>query len=306
MAVVYWIRKKEHTDIKNQGYVGVTKMFRKRMNAHKNMRSKYCSVINNAISKNGWDTLVKEIVFEGPEEGCYQLEEYFRPTSQIGYNIAAGGRTGVSDRKISEEGRLKISQANSGSGNPMYGKKHTDETKKMISEQNTGRVRNVEFSKRQSEAQTGLKHNNADRTLYRWEHFDGTIEELTKFELRTKYGLPHENLHKLFNGKSKSFHGWRLIPKGMDRCEKYTRKPTKETRDKLSKMRKGKMGSNYGKGSWYIITNIETEEKWLVKEGIKNWCEARGLYVSSLSKVAKGLQHSHKGYKAKIVKRVDI
>jgi hypothetical protein len=86
---LYWIRHKNHTDMFNQGYVGVSKNVEARWVRH----SKYSGNqhLKAAIKKYGWDNLVKEVVLIGEETYCYDLEAKVRPAKQIGWNIAEGG-----------------------------------------------------------------------------------------------------------------------------------------------------------------------------------------------------------------------
>ena len=107
MAYVYWIHLKGQ-NIKSEGYVGVTRHLRKRWNSHRsspNNKSATCVHLRNAVAKYGED-LIYEVIFEGPEAGCYQLEEYFRPTVGIGWNIVSGGTVPITSDKQKEAARI--------------------------------------------------------------------------------------------------------------------------------------------------------------------------------------------------------
>lgn len=86
---VYWIHHKDHTNVFNDGYVGVTKNIKLRFNRH----HKHCENehLKNAILKYGWDNLIKQIIVIADEKYCYDLETKLRPKKQIGWNIAEGG-----------------------------------------------------------------------------------------------------------------------------------------------------------------------------------------------------------------------
>lgn len=45
----------------------------------------------NAISKYGWDNLVKTILVVADEDYCYDLERKLCPANSIGWNLVAGG-----------------------------------------------------------------------------------------------------------------------------------------------------------------------------------------------------------------------
>lgn len=94
-AEVYWIRAQHHSDIMSEGYVGVSKNSKKRWiyghkwayqkNRHENPR------LANAISKYGWDNLIKTVVVISNESYCYELEAKLRSNEGIGWNLAIGG-----------------------------------------------------------------------------------------------------------------------------------------------------------------------------------------------------------------------
>ena len=92
--IVYWIHLKEHSNIANEGYVGVTFNYDQRMNEHFKFTSKLSNHFGNAISKYGWDNLIKEVIFNGSEEECFAKEKELRSKFQIGWNEAIGGLGG--------------------------------------------------------------------------------------------------------------------------------------------------------------------------------------------------------------------
>jgi len=91
----------------------------------------------NAIKKYGWDNFNHEILFENLElsealKKEFEISRENKTTlNEYGYNNTVG-RGGNFD--ISEETREKYSEAQSGSKNAMYGKKHTKETLKKLSD----------------------------------------------------------------------------------------------------------------------------------------------------------------------------
>jgi hypothetical protein len=95
IAEVYWIRSPLHSDMMLEGYVGVSKNAQKRWlyghnwahrkGRHDNPR------LANAISKYGWDNLIKTVLVVAEEEYCYDLERKLRPKDSIGWNLVIGG-----------------------------------------------------------------------------------------------------------------------------------------------------------------------------------------------------------------------
>lgn len=92
---VYWIRAPHHSDMMLEGYVGVSKNAEKRWlyghnwahrkGRHDNPR------LANAISKYGWDNLIKTVLVVADEEYCYDLERKLRSENKIGWNLVMGG-----------------------------------------------------------------------------------------------------------------------------------------------------------------------------------------------------------------------
>ena len=95
MAFVYWIRKKEHTDIFTQGYVGITsKTVEERYKRHRenaNCVNPVDNILYKAMLKYGSDNLVVSTLVECSYEYASNLEKKLRPERYIGWNIAIGG-----------------------------------------------------------------------------------------------------------------------------------------------------------------------------------------------------------------------
>jgi hypothetical protein len=92
---VYWIRAKYHSDMTSDGYVGVSKDAQKRWMyghdwAHRKGRHDNPKLAN-AISKYGWENLVKTVLVIADESYCYELENKLRPSENIGWNLVTGG-----------------------------------------------------------------------------------------------------------------------------------------------------------------------------------------------------------------------
>lgn len=178
---VYWVHL-PNQKIKLDGYIGVTNNVKRRWKEH--ILKKHCVHFGNAITKYQ-DDLVWEIIFIGPKEGCYQLEEYFRPTPGIGWNIAQGGNCSNNvNRKLSDETKDKLSKSRKGKpswckgktgifskealhkigtasknrtqgkDNPMYGKTHSLEAKQKMS-----------IARKGKPGKTGAANSNAKRVL---------------------------------------------------------------------------------------------------------------------------------------------
>jgi len=79
MAIVYWAHLPEHTDMFNQGYVGVTTDLNRRIRSHKHKFKAYA------------DQLIIDTVLVAEKSYCYVIEKAIRPIRNIGWNKAIGG-----------------------------------------------------------------------------------------------------------------------------------------------------------------------------------------------------------------------
>ena len=126
---VYWIHHPDHSDMLTQGYIGVSKHFKRRLYEHlKLSRNQH---FKNAIAKYGWENLVKKQLVISNQEYCLELEKKLRPTDHLGWNIVAGG------------GKAPVVYGNTwNKGRPSAnkGKSLTEETKNKISKTLIGNV----------------------------------------------------------------------------------------------------------------------------------------------------------------------
>lgn len=145
-STVYWIRNKDHTDIFSQGYVGVSKNLQKRLVNHKESfmrflegKEKRQKILHHAMKKYGIENLIVEVICIGSQDYVLDVENKLRPRGSTGWNIAPGGGK-IRDTSIplSDETRKKMSQCkigvHAGPKNPMYGKTHSAEARKLISD----------------------------------------------------------------------------------------------------------------------------------------------------------------------------
>jgi hypothetical protein len=137
MAVVYWIHLAEHTDMFTQGYIGVSKNTAKdRFKVHKHLATsgKGIYVINNAIRKYG-DSIKLQTLVVADLQYCYDLERKLRPEINIGWNIARGGeQPPMTGRKHSDYTRKKMSDSSHRIRKP-----HSEEFKNRIRIANSGK-----------------------------------------------------------------------------------------------------------------------------------------------------------------------
>lgn len=133
----------KHTFPNGKVYIGITSMKpNRRWDKGRGYNNQ--PLMKRAINKYGWDNVVHEILFsnlskeEAERTEIELISIYQSNNSTFGYNIENGGNaTG----KMSEKTKRKISEFNKtrlGNKNSFYGKHHTEETKRKISEAKTG------------------------------------------------------------------------------------------------------------------------------------------------------------------------
>ena len=79
MAVLYWVHLPEHSDMFNQGYIGVTPDIKKRIREHKHKFKAYAN------------QLIIDTILIAEKSYCYMMEKSLRPMRNIGWNKAIGG-----------------------------------------------------------------------------------------------------------------------------------------------------------------------------------------------------------------------
>lgn len=137
MGVIYKITSPTH-----KLYVGKTYDLKKRIASHKCAPKQQKNLIlHNSIRKYGWDAHSFEIIEEIPDELLNEREVFWITElktycyeNEGGMNMTKGGDGQRSTWMHKTELRKFFSDKFSGEGNPFYGKKHSEETKKFLSE----------------------------------------------------------------------------------------------------------------------------------------------------------------------------
>lgn len=120
-------------------YVGQSRNVHRRMNdVHKE-----CRYLIYAIEKHGKENFESSIVeycdkSELNDKEKYWIKELHSHVSENGYNISWGGLNSMEGRKHTEESKKKISDAVKGENHPLFGKHHSEESKRKNSESQLG------------------------------------------------------------------------------------------------------------------------------------------------------------------------
>lgn len=227
------IYKLTHIDT-GKNYIGQSKKLNVRLNAHKNCEFKDVtkgsqSVIRRAIHKYGFNSFnYKVLIYCNPGEFMDLMEtkliKQYNSFVPNGYNISSGGNS-VS---ISEEGKLRISKANTGR---IFTQEQKEKLSNSLKEFNVKFGRSDEWRKNLSIGNKGKKKSDTHR------------EKLSKY--RIEFIKLNPNSVKNMLGKKHSEKTKKLM------SEKHLGfKHTKESIDKMKQKAKNRIKVMLPNGSW--------------------------------------------------------
>lgn len=209
-------------------YIGKSTNLKLRLDDYRRLRCKNQKFLYNSLSKYGFDSHKFDIIYEGEHslKELNELEIYyiglfnsFHGNNHNGLNLTLGGE-GVFGRKISDEHRKKIIESNK---NRVY-KKHTEETKKLISE-NRKKTGSTIAHKVACEKRKGRKIKKSDEWIKNNSEsikkpiLQYTIENVfikewkSAKDVEIELGLSRKNISANLRGKTKHAYGYVWIYK---------------------------------------------------------------------------------------------
>lgn len=120
-------------------YVGITKQENLNHRWSRGNGYRYNKYFYRSIKKVGWDSfkhiiLAKNLTLnEAYKLEMFFIQKYKSYIRKYGFNLAMGGLSNIPNKEAKEKMRKNATRL-FGKDNPFYGKKHTQETKKLISQ----------------------------------------------------------------------------------------------------------------------------------------------------------------------------
>ena len=107
---LYWVHRENHTDLKAQGYIGITKTPKIRFNRHRS-ESKLNPRWHIHYAINKYDDIKFDIICIGLKDYIVELENKLRPKGNIGWNTLVGGSQPTIGMPQSDESIQKRAEA---------------------------------------------------------------------------------------------------------------------------------------------------------------------------------------------------
>jgi group I intron endonuclease len=175
-------------------------------------------IFYNAILKYGWDNFSHEILFTNlTSEQANLIEQavisaYNTTDRRFGYNLQSGGR----NHKLADETKQILSKIKTGkytgSQNPFYGQKHTEETRKIMSQKHydCNGEKNPNYGKKHTaESKEKMRTSRQGKHILQYDLNGNFIKEWEYMSLaRQEYNLDKRSLQKACNGKLKTTGGY--------------------------------------------------------------------------------------------------
>ena len=206
-------------------YVGKDQNLPTRIRNHFSGNTPNCKHIHRAIMKYGKDAFDVEII-RYPNISPEALAEVERwkirqlDSFHNGYNCTEGGE-GMPGHKHSKESRAKMSKANSGENNPMYGKTHSESTLDKMSEVKKGKKFSEKHRHNLSQARIGKTHSKI--TLNKMSKTQKKIGNKPPSQKGKKFSEQHKrNMSKSHKGKTFSDEALRNMSEAQKLPEYHT------------------------------------------------------------------------------------
>lgn len=192
---VYLVQNK----INGKKYFGQSMNVEHRLYEHK-YNIKHNNHLKNAINNYGIDNFIFKLYVACKPQYMNRIEKLLirvndTTNSEKGYNKDSGGTSGY---QFSDDIKQKISIANSGKNHHMYGKHHSEETKRKISEAHKGRIGNSAFKGHKHSEESKRKISKATKGKNN-PNYNPNVPNAKELYALSKKGYTQEKLAELFD-----------------------------------------------------------------------------------------------------------
>jgi len=301
------------TSPSNKVYIGQSVDVNRRINDnYKFYNCKEQIKLYNSLKKYGFENHKFEVLIECSVEELNNWERFYQDFYiNEGFEILNLKITGTDDKNgyLSEEYKQKISESMIGEKNHFYGKNHSDETKKKISEARNGSEVSEEVKKKISASHKGKpkseehkrKLSEAKKGQKLSEETKKKISESLKGENSPNYGKEFSEEHKrkiaeaLTDKPKTEEHKRKLSEANIGNVmSEESKKKISETRKKMKYDQKGENAPNYGKCRTILQMDLEGN---IISEGTGNYYKENGYNYVCIVQCCNGKAKFHKGFK---------
>lgn len=298
--------------ITNKCYIGSSNNIDVRFNTHIHSlkNNKHHSIkLQNSYNKHGIDNFIFEVIEFCDIESLLKKEQYyidFFNSYHNGYNCSMDSSNPMLGRKHSEKTKKLMSENNKGENHHFYGKKLSIEHKDKISKAGTGRVHSEKTKKQIGKSQKGKVISEEQKKLISLNNTGRPCSEETKLKISEAmkgdknpfYGRTHsiENLIKISIKNKGKKHSCETKEKMKISASKKD-KTFYNTPERINNLKKCMVGNTYGNKKIVQIDNNGVEIK--IWDSLKECSKFLKIDSSGISAVLSGKQKTTKGYKFK-------
>lgn len=152
------------------------------------------------------DNLIFLTIEEHAEAHRLLFEQYSRQEDYLAWK----GLSGLIGKDEMLRAKCSLNSSRPGKLNTFYGMKHTEETKRIISEKRKGHSDNKGIPKSEEHKKKISERRTAQAKKHTFEHKDGTVLTATTRELSNITGSHPAEAWKLVVGQYKTHKGWRV------------------------------------------------------------------------------------------------
>ena len=127
--LVYWLKKPSHSNVLEEGYVGITSNLNDRLWQHRN--SRYNPMVKNLLAQS--TTEVKILKQDLTLTDALAIERSLRPYENIGYNIIPGGSMPPSQKGKRMNGAQCLTGKQRTMAQKLASEKHSEKMKGRVS-----------------------------------------------------------------------------------------------------------------------------------------------------------------------------